>query len=217
MHLRTLFADDPGRAARFSAEGGGLFLDYSKNRITDETLRRLLALAVERDVAGRRDAMFGGERINTSEDRAVLHVALRSPRGKHLSTGGIDVVPKVHHVLAAMADFANGIRSGALIGHGGKRFTTIVNIGIGGSYLGPEMAALALREFRQKDLDFRFVANVDGAAFAAATADLDAATTLFIVASKTFMTLETMANAAAARAWLVDRLELPRARRVRAE
>ena len=206
VHLRTLFADDPGRAARFSAEGGGLFLDYSKNRITDETLRRLLALAVERDVAGRRDAMFGGERINTSEDRAVLHVALRSPRGKHLSTGGIDVVPKVHHVLAAMADFADGIRSGALTGHGGKRFTTIVNIGIGGSYLGPEMAALALREFRQKDLDFRFVANVDGAAFAAATADLDAATTLFIVASKTFMTLETMANAAAARAWLVDRL-----------
>jgi glucose-6-phosphate isomerase len=202
-HLRTLFAEDPDRATRFSAEGGGLFLDYSKNRITDETLRLLLALAAERDVAGHRAAMFGGEHINTSEDRAVLHVALRAPRGERLRTGGVDVVAKVHKVLAAMAEFADGIRSGSLTGYSGKRFTTIVNIGIGGSYLGPEMAALALREFRHPDLDFRFVANVDGAAFTAATADLDAATTLFIVASKTFTTLETMANAAAARAWLV--------------
>ncbi len=150
--------------------------------------------------------MFAGERINTSEDRAVLHVALRAPPGERLTAGGIDVVPEVHRVLAAMTGFAEGVRSGALKGHGGERLITIVNIGIGGSYLGPEMAAFALREFRHPDLDFRFVANVDGAAFTAATADLDAATTLFIVASKTFTTLETMANAAAARAWLVERL-----------
>jgi glucose-6-phosphate isomerase len=205
-HLRTLFADDPDRAARFSVEGGGLFLDYSKNRIADETVQLLLALAAERDVAGRRDAMFAGDRINISEDRAVLHVALRAPADERLTTGGVDIVPDVHRVLAAMAVFADGICSGVLTGHGGQRFTTIINIGIGGSFLGPEMAARALREFRHPGLDFRFVANVDGAAFTAATADLDAATTLFIVASKTFTTLETMANAAAARAWLVERL-----------
>ena len=206
LHLRTLFAEDPDRAARLSAEGGGLFLDYSKNRITHETIELLLALAAERGVAARRDAMFAGARINTSEDRAVLHVALRAPPGERLSVDGIDVVPDVHRVLAAMAIFANGVRSGALTGHGGKRFTTIINIGIGGSYLGPEMAAMALRAFRDPSLDFRFVANIDGAAFSAATADLDAGETLFIVASKTFTTLETMANAAAARAWLIDRL-----------
>lgn len=205
-HLRTLFADDADRAARLSVEGGGLFLDYSKNRITDETLQLLLALAAERGVTARRDAMFAGERINTSEDRAVLHVALRAPRRERLATGGVDVVPEVHRVLAAMAGFADGVRSGALTGHGGQRFTAIVNIGIGGSYLGPEMACLALRELRHPGLDFRFVANVDGAAFTAATAGLDPATTLFIVASKTFTTLETMANATAARAWLVDAL-----------
>ena len=206
VHLLDLFANDEGRAARFSAEGGGLFLDYSKNRITDETLKLLLALAAERDVAGRRDAMFAGERINTSEDRAVLHVALRARSGERLVTGGVDVVPDVHRVLAAMAGFAEGVRSGGLTGHDGQRFKTVVNIGIGGSYLGPEMACLALREFRHPGLDFRFVANVDGAAFTAAAADLDAATTLFIVASKTFTTLETMANAGAARAWLVEGL-----------
>jgi glucose-6-phosphate isomerase len=206
VHLHTLFADDAARAERFSAEGAGLFLDYSKNRITDETLALLFALAAERNVTGRRDAMFAGEHINTSEDRAVLHVALRAPVGERLTTGGIDVVPDVHRVLAAMADFAEGVRSGGLTGHGGQRFKTVVNIGIGGSYLGPEMACLALREFRPPELDFRFVANVDGAAFTAATDGLDAATTLFIVASKTFTTLDTMANAAAARAWLVERL-----------
>ena len=206
VHLRTLFADDPGRATRLSAEGGGLFLDYSKNRITDDTLHLLLALATERGVMARRDAMFAGERINISEDRAVLHVALRVPIGERLSTGGVDVVPGVHRVLAAMTAFADGVRCGTLTGHGGKRFTTIVNIGIGGSFLGPEMACLALREFRHSGLDFRFVANVDGAAFTAATAGLDAGSTLFIVASKTFTTLETMANAATARAWLVERL-----------
>jgi glucose-6-phosphate isomerase len=206
VHLRTLFDYDPGRAARFSVEGGGLFLDYSKNRITDETVQLLLALADERRVVGRRDAMFAGDHINASEDRAVLHVALRAPVDERLTTGGVDVVPDVHRVLAAMAVFSDGIRSGTLTGHRGERLTTIVNIGIGGSYLGPEMAALALRGFRHPGLDFRFIANVDGAAFAAVTADLDAATTLFIVASKTFTTLETMANAVTARAWLVDRL-----------
>ncbi|OYY91812.1 MAG: glucose-6-phosphate isomerase [Sphingomonas sp. 28-66-16] len=206
VHLRTLFDDDPGRAERFSAEAAGLLLDFSKNRISNETIDLLVALAAERGVVDRRDAMFAGERINTSEDRAVLHVALRAPPGEQLSVDDINVVPDVHQVLAAMGTFADGVRSGALTGHGGKRFTTIINIGIGGSYLGPEMAALALREFRDPSLDFRFVANVDGAAFSAATEDLDAGETLFIVASKTFTTLETMANAAAARAWLVDRL-----------
>ena len=206
VHLRTLFADDPARATRFSVEGAGLFLDYSKNRITDETLRLLLALATERGVAGRRDAMFAGDRINISEDRAVLHVALRAPPGERLATGGVAVVPEVQRVLAAMTVFADGVRNGTLTGHGGQRFKTIVNIGIGGSYLGPEMACLALREFRHPGLEFRFIANVDGAAFTAATAGLDAATTLFIVASKTFTTLETMANAATARLWLVERL-----------
>ncbi len=206
VHLRTLFADDPGRAARFSVEGAGLFLDYSKNRITDETLTLLLALAAERDVAGRRDAMFAGEHINTSEDRAVLHVALRAPPEERLTTDGADVVPDVLRVLAAMATFAEGVRSGRLTGHNGKRFRTIVNIGIGGSFLGPEMAYRALRNYRDPGLDVRFVANVDGAAFTAATAGLDAAKTLFVVASKTFTTLETMANAATARAWLIDRL-----------
>jgi glucose-6-phosphate isomerase len=206
VHLRTLFADDPARATRFSVEGAGLFLDYSKNRITDGTLRLLLALAAERDVAGRRDAMFAGERINTSEDRAVLHVALRAPADERLTTGGVDVVPDVQKVLAAMASFAEGVRTGALTGHSGKRFTTIINIGIGGSYLGPEMAFLALRQFHDTVLDLRFVANVDGAALTAATADLDASQTLFIIVSKTFTTLETMANAAAARVWLVEQL-----------
>ena len=206
VHLRTLFADDPGRATRFSGEAAGLFIDYSKNRITDETLTLLLALAAERDVAGRRDAMFAGEHINTSEDRAVLHVALRAPPEERLATDGADVVPDVHRVLAAMAAFAEGVRSGRLTGHSGKRFRTIVNIGIGGSFLGPEMAYRALRNYRDPGLDVRFVANVDGAAFTAATAGLDAAETLFIVASKTFTTLETMVNAGTARAWLVERL-----------
>jgi glucose-6-phosphate isomerase len=206
MHLRKLFADDPGRAERFSAEGGGLFLDYSKNRITDETLRLLLQLAEERGVAKRRDAMFAGDKINTTERRAVLHVALRAPRGTRIEVDGADVVPDVHKVLDAMAGFAMRLRSGTFVGHTGKQIRNIVNIGIGGSYLGPEMAYRALRAFSDRSMTFRFVANVDGADFSEATRDLDAAETLFIVSSKTFTTLETMTNAATARAWLVQKL-----------
>jgi glucose-6-phosphate isomerase len=206
LHLRTLFADDPGRAERFSAEGAGLFLDYSKNRITDETLHLLLQLAEERGVMKRRDAMFAGEKINTTERRAVLHVALRAPRGTRIAVDGADVVPDVHKVLDAMADFATRLRSGAFVGHTGKRIRNVVNIGIGGSYLGPEMAYRALRPFSDRSMTFRFVANVDGADFSEATHDLDAGETLFIVSSKTFTTLETMTNAATARAWLVQKL-----------
>jgi glucose-6-phosphate isomerase len=206
VHLRKLFADDPGRAERFSAEGAGLFLDYSKNRITDETMKLLLQLADERGVAKRRDAMFAGEKINTTERRAVLHVALRAPRGTRIAVDGVDVVPDVHKVLDAMADFAARVRSGAFAGHTGKRIRNVVNIGIGGSYLGPEMAYRALRPYSDRSMNFRFVANVDGADFTEATHDLDAAETLFIVSSKTFTTLETMTNAATARAWLVGKL-----------
>jgi glucose-6-phosphate isomerase len=206
LHLRSLFADDPGRAERFSAEGAGLFLDYSKNRITDETLRLLLHLAEERGVTKRRDAMFAGEKINTTERRAVLHVALRAPRGTSIEVDGADVVPDVHKVLDAMAQFATQVRDGAFTGHTGRRIRNVVNIGIGGSYLGPEMAYRALRPFSDRSMTFRFVANVDGADFNEATLDLDAAETLFIVSSKTFTTLETMTNAATARAWIVEKL-----------
>ncbi len=206
VHLRTLFADDPGRAERFSAEAAGLFLDYSKNRITDETLRPLLALAADRGVAKRRDAMFAGETINTTERRAVLHVALRAPRGERIEVDGADMVPEVHKVLDAMGAFATRLRSGTLTGHTGKRIRNVVNIGIGGSFLGPEMAYRALRPFSDRSMTFRFVANVDGAELTEATLDLDAAETLFIVSSKTFTTLETMTNAAAARTWLLQKL-----------
>ena len=206
VHLRTLFAPDTGRAERFSAEGAGLFLDYSKNRVTDETLRLLLELAAERGVAKRRDAMFAGEKINATERRAVLHVALRAPRDAQIEVDGADVVPGVHKVLDAMAGFATRLRSGALTGHTGKRIRNVVNIGIGGSYLGPEMAYRALRPFSDRTMTFRFVANVDGADLTEATLDLDAAETLFIVSSKTFTTLETMTNAAAARTWLLQEL-----------
>ncbi|MGP8233381.1 MAG: glucose-6-phosphate isomerase [Methylovirgula sp.] len=206
VHLRTLFADDPGRAERFSAEGAGLFLDYSKNRITDETLRLLLRLAEERGVAKRRDAMFAGEKINATERRAVMHVALRAPRGARMEIDGADVVAGVHKVLDAMANLAARLRDGAFVGHTGKRIRNVVNIGIGGSYLGPEMAYRALRDFSDRAMTFRFVANVDGADFNEATRDLDAAETLFIISSKTFTTLETMTNAATARAWLVGKL-----------
>ena len=206
VHLRVLFADDPGRAERFCAEGAGLFLDYSKNRITNETLRLLLRLAEERGVAKRRDAMFAGEKINATERRAVMHVALRAPRGVRMEVDGVDVVPGVHEVLDAMADLAARLRGGAFVGHTGKRIRNVVNIGIGGSYLGPEMAYRALRDFSDRAMTFRFVANVDGADFNEATRDLDAAETLFIISSKTFTTLETMANAATARAWLVGKL-----------
>ena len=206
VHLRKLFADDPGRAERYSTEGGGLFLDYSKNRITDETLRLLLQLAEQRGVAKRRDAMFAGEKINATERRAVLHVALRAPRGTRIAVDGVDVVPDVHKVLDAMADFASRLRSGGFTGHTGKRIRNVVNIGIGGSYLGPEMAYRALRPFSERAMTFRFVANVDGGDFTEATQDLNAEETLFIVSSKTFTTLETMTNAATARAWLVSKL-----------
>ena len=206
LHLRSLFADDPGRADRMCAEGAGLFLDYSKNRITDETLKLLLQLAEERGVAKRRDAMFAGETINTTERRAVLHVALRAPREARIVVDGTNVVPDVHKVLDAMAAFATQIRNGSWTGHTGKRIRTVVNIGIGGSYLGPEMAYRALRPYSERAMDFRFVANVDGADFTEATHGLDAAETLFIISSKTFTTLETMTNAAAARSWLVQKL-----------
>ena len=206
LHLRDLFADDPGRAERFSAEGAGLFLDYSKNRITDETLQLLQRLAEERGLMKRRDAMYAGEKINTTERRAVLHVALRAPRGTDIEVDGADVVPAVHQVLDAMSAFATRLRSGAFVGHTGKRIRSVVNIGIGGSYLGPEMAYRALRPFSDRSMTFRFVANVDGSDFSEATYDLDAAETLFIVSSKTFATLETMTNAATARAWLVQKL-----------
>jgi glucose-6-phosphate isomerase len=206
VHLRALFAEDPGRAERFCAEGAGLFLDYSKNRITDATIRLLLALAGDRGVANRRDAMFAGEAINVTERRAVLHIALRAPRGSRIEVDGADVVPDVHKVLDAMSDFAERVRSGAFLGHSGKRIRNVVNIGIGGSFLGPEMAYRALRAFSDRAITFRFVANVDGADFHKATDDLDAAETLFIVSSKTFTTLETMTNAATARAWAVGKL-----------
>jgi glucose-6-phosphate isomerase len=205
-HLRKLFADDPGRAERFSVEASGLFLDYSKNRITDETLRLLLQLAEEQGVTKRRDAMFAGQKINTTERRAVLHVALRAPRGTRIEVDGADVVPEVHKVLDAMGDFATRLRSGAFTGHTSKHIRNVVNIGIGGSYLGPEMAYRALRSFSDRSMTFRFVANVDGADFNEATLDLDASETLFIISSKTFTTLDTMTNAATARAWLIQKL-----------
>src|SRR6185312_946781 len=206
VHLRTLFADDPGRAARFTVEGAGLTLDYSKNRITEETIRLLVRLARERGVADRRDAMFRGEKINVTEKRAVLHVALRAPRGARIEVDGQDVVPEVHAVLDRMAAFAGQLRDGSWKGHTGKRIRTIINIGIGGSYLGPEMAYLALRPYSDRTLDFRFVSNVDGANFNEATQGLDPAETLFVVSSKTFTTLETMTNAATARQWVVSAL-----------
>ena len=205
-HLRQLFADDPNRAKRFTAEGAGLCLDYSKNRITEETMSLLFALAKERGVTERRDAMFRGERINVSEDRAVLHVALRAPGDEVIELDGHNVVPGVHEVLDRMAAFADKIRDGSWTGHSGKRIKNVVNIGIGGSYLGPEMAYLALRPYTDRAMIFRFVSNVDGAAFTEATHDLDPEETLFIVSSKTFTTLETMANAATARAWCVAKL-----------
>jgi glucose-6-phosphate isomerase len=206
LHLRKLFADDPGRGERLVAEGAGVYLDYSKHRITDETLRLLLQLAKERGVLERRDAMFRGDKINITEQRAVLHVALRAPKTAKILVDGEDVVPEVHKVLDAMADFSNRVRSGAWLGHTGKRIRNVINIGIGGSYLGPEMAYRALRPFSERSMTFRFVANVDGTDFSEAVHDLDAAETLFVIASKTFTTLETMTNAATARKWLVGKL-----------
>ena len=205
-HLRQLFADDPKRAEKFTAEGAGIQLDYSKNRIDGETIQLLLRLAKERGVAARRDAMFRGEKINKSENRAVLHVALRAPRDEVIEVDGHNVVPDVHAVLDRMSEFAGKVRDGSWTGHTGKRIRNVINIGIGGSYLGPEMAYLALRPFSDRGMTFRFVSNVDGAAFSEATHGLDAAETLFVVSSKTFTTLETMANAKTARAWVVEKL-----------
>jgi glucose-6-phosphate isomerase len=205
-HLRDLFAADAQRGERFAAQGAGLYLDYSKNRITDETLQLLLALAQDCDVQRRITAMFDGERINSTENRAVLHVALRAAADEKIDVDGKNVVPDVHAVLARMADFAERVRSGAWIGFTGKRIRNVVNIGIGGSDLGPVMAYEALRHYASRELALRFVSNVDATDFSEAVAGLDPAETLFIVCSKTFTTQETLANARAARAWLLDAL-----------
>jgi glucose-6-phosphate isomerase len=201
VHLRKLFADDPGRGERFTAEGAGLFLDYSKNRVTDFTFKLLFQLAEESGVALKREAMFRGEKINITENRAVLHTALRAPKDASILVDGKNVVPEVHAVLDKMADFANRVRSGEWKGHTGKSMRNVVNIGIGGSDLGPVMAYEALRHYSDRKLTFRFVSNVDGIDFVEATHDLDPAETLFIVSSKTFTTLETMTNAQSAREW----------------
>ncbi|GAC1696725.1 MAG: glucose-6-phosphate isomerase [Gemmatimonadaceae bacterium] len=205
-HLRALFADDPQRADRLCCEGAGLYLDYSKHRITDETLRLLLDLARACDVHGRTEAMYRGDAINLTEQRAVLHVALRAPRGATIRVGGENVVPLVHEVLDRMAAFSERVRGGTWLGYTGHRIRHVVNIGIGGSDLGPVMAYEALRYYSRRDISFRFVSNVDGTDFAEATSGLDPAETLFIVASKTFTTLETMTNARSARSWIVDAL-----------
>jgi glucose-6-phosphate isomerase len=203
LHLRQLFTADPRRGERLTAEAVGLYLDYSKNRITDETLRLLLQLAQECGLRSRIDAMFRGDKINITEDRAVLHVALRAPRGTSLVVDGENVVPQVHAVLDKMADFCHRVRSGAWQGHTGKRIRNVINIGIGGSDLGPVMAYEALKYYSDRAMTFRFVSNVDGSDFAEAVHDLDPAETLFIAASKTFTTLETMTNAQSARAWVL--------------
>ena len=200
-HLRTLFAEDPKRGERLVVEAAGLYFDYSKHRVTDETVRLLLALADEVGLRGRIDAMFRGDKINLSEKRAVLHVALRAPRGESIGVDGDDVVPKVHAVLDRMADFSARIRDGSWKGHTGKPVRNIINIGIGGSDLGPVMAYEAMRHYSDRNLTVRFVSNVDGTDFAEATRDLDPAETLFIISSKTFTTLETMTNAHTARSW----------------
>ncbi len=205
-HLRELFAADPGRGERLTAEAAGIYLDYSKNRVTDETMRLLVELASESGVAERRDAMFRGEHINVSEDRAVLHVALRMPRSASLIVDGEDVVAQVHEVLDRMADFASRVRSGAWTGYTGKRIRNVVNVGIGGSDLGPVMAYEALRHYSDRDMTFRFVSNVDSTDFVEATRDLAADETLFIISSKTFSTLETITNATSARNWVVSEL-----------
>jgi glucose-6-phosphate isomerase len=202
-HLRELFAADPGRGERLALEVDGLYIDYSKNRITDETVELLLALAERAGLRARIDAMFAGERINVTEDRAVLHVALRAPEGAHIEVDGVDVVPEVHRVLGRMGDFSEAVRSGAWTGHTGRRIRNVVNIGIGGSDLGPAMAYEALRDYSQRDMTFRFVSNVDGTDFWEAVRDLDANETLFTVCSKTFGTLETLTNARTARDWVL--------------
>ena len=207
LHLRQLFADDPTRGERLTAEAVGIYLDYSKNRITGETLKLLLQLAEESGLRSHIDAMFRGDKINVTEKRAVLHVALRAPRGESIVVDGEDVVPQVHAVLDKMASFSKRVRSGEWKGHTGKPIRNVVNVGIGGSDLGPVMAYEALRDYTQRNLNFRFVSNIDGTDFAEATRDLDAAETLFIISSKTFTTLETMTNAHTARAWALATLK----------
>jgi glucose-6-phosphate isomerase len=205
--LRSLFSDDPGRASRFSIEAAGLFLDYSKNRITQETRKLLLQLAQESGLRERIDAMFRGDKINITEKRAVLHVALRAPKGEAIFVDGQDVVPEVHAVLDKMSAFSDRVRSGDWKGHTGKRIRNVINIGIGGSDLGPVMAYEALKYYSDRSMVFRFVSNVDGTDFAEAVVDLDPAETLFIISSKTFTTLETMTNAHSARDWALAALK----------
>ena len=202
-HLRELFAKDPKRGEKFTTSAAGLFLDYSKNRVTAETIKLLVKLAEESGLKARIEAMFTGEKINITENRAVLHVALRAPKGAKILVDGKNVVPEVHAVLDEMAKFADRVRSGAWKGHTGKRIKNVINIGIGGSDLGPVMAYEALKHYSQRDMTFRFVSNVDGIDFVEATQDLNPAETLFIVSSKTFTTLETMTNAGSARDWLL--------------
>jgi glucose-6-phosphate isomerase len=211
MQLRALFADDPQRGSRLTAEAVGLFLDYSKNRVTDETLKLLLSLAEESKLREHTEAMFTGQKINITEKRAVLHVALRAPKGQSIVVDGEDVVPKVHEVLDRMAAFSDRVRSGEWKGHTGKRIKNVVNIGIGGSDLGPVMAYEALKHYSDRAMTFRFVSNVDSSDFAEAVQDLDAEETLFIVSSKTFGTLETLTNATSARDWVLGQLTDPAA------
>jgi glucose-6-phosphate isomerase len=206
LHLRKLFADDPKRAERMKLQAAGLYFDYSKNRVTDQTLKLLLQLATDSGLEERIAAMFRGDKINITENRAVLHTALRAPRGASVLVDGKNVVPDVHAVLDKMADFSDRVRSGKWLGSTGKRIRNVVNIGIGGSDLGPVMAYEALRHYSDRTLTFRFVSNVDSTDFAEAVQNLDAADTLFIVSSKTFTTLETMTNARTARAWLLEKL-----------
>jgi len=203
LPLRKLFADDAKRGQRFTAEAAGLFLDFSKNCITDQTLKLLLQLAEESGLRGKMDAMFSGEKINITENRAVLHVALRAPKGETILVDGKNVVPEVHAVLDRMAEFSKRVRSGEWKGHTGKRIKNVINIGIGGSDLGPVMAYEALKHYSERSLTFRFISNVDGTDFVEVTRDLEPAETLFIVSSKTFTTLETMTNAQSARDWLL--------------
>ncbi len=205
-HLRDLFAADPGRGERLTAEAVGIYLDYSKNRVTDETMALLIELAEESGVPARRDAMFRGEHINVSEDRAVLHTALRLPETASLVVDGQDVVADVHAVLTRMRDFANRVRSGEFKGFTGKPIKNVINIGIGGPDLGPVMAYEALRHYCTREITFRFVSNVDSTDFVEAVRDLSAEETLFIISSKTFGTLETLANATSARDWVVAAL-----------
>jgi len=207
LHLRQLFADDATRGERMAVEAIGIYFDYSKHRITDETLRLLLQLAEESGLRARMDAMFRGDKINVTEKRAVLHVALRAPQGQSIVVNGEDVVPQVHAVLSRMADFANRVRGGEWKGHTGKPIRNVINVGIGGSDLGPVMAYEALRYYSQRNLTFRFVSNVDGTDFAEATRDLQAEETLFVISSKTFTTLETMTNAHTARDWALKSLK----------